>query len=176
MPTRFATCTTFVVDTNFVSWIQKVFLKIFRNISCVRTTCNNVTTFCHRRTTLWDTMLPPVLVLPGPNPSLWRFSWNMVPYQFKLYWREFSLSPWHLAYKRGKFTQRHNIATLWLDQACQPPSSPVFLHVQCTRCSARKWTQSLWAKGYNKCYSCWRCLLNKSLENYWSNLFTLEPK
>ena len=33
---RFATRATFVSDTNFVSWTQRTFLKMFRNISCVR--------------------------------------------------------------------------------------------------------------------------------------------
>ena len=37
----------------------KMFLKIFRNTSCVRAARNNVTAFCHGRATWQDTMLPP---------------------------------------------------------------------------------------------------------------------
>ena len=47
-----------------------MFLKIFRNISCVRGARNNVAAFCHGRpATSQDTMLPPqcVLVLLGPD-------------------------------------------------------------------------------------------------------------
>ena len=36
MLTRFAKRATFVADKYFVSWAQKMFLKIFRNISCGR--------------------------------------------------------------------------------------------------------------------------------------------
>ena len=44
----------------------EMFLKIFRNISCVSTARNNVAAFCHGRATLQDTMLLPpcFLVLP----------------------------------------------------------------------------------------------------------------
>ena len=65
MLTRFATRATFVADTNLD---KKMFLKISRNISCVRAACNNVAAFCHEGATSSDTMLPPqcVLVLPGP--------------------------------------------------------------------------------------------------------------
>ena len=53
----------------FVSWTQKMFLKIFRNISCVRAARNNVASFCHGRATSQGTMLLPqcVLVLPRPK-------------------------------------------------------------------------------------------------------------
>ena len=50
MLTRFATRATLVSDTNFVSWTQKMFLKIFRNISCFRTARNNVADGQRRRT------------------------------------------------------------------------------------------------------------------------------
>ena len=55
MVTRFATRATFVSDTNLVSWTHKMFLKIFRNICCVRRAPrNNVAHFTtgghHRRT------------------------------------------------------------------------------------------------------------------------------
>ena len=64
--TCFTTRATFVSDTNFASWTHKMFLKIFRNISCVSTAHNNVAAFCHGRATLQDTMLLPpcFLVLP----------------------------------------------------------------------------------------------------------------
>ena len=44
-----------------------MFLKIFRNFSCVRAASNNVAAFCQRRATSQDTMLPPQcgVVLPG---------------------------------------------------------------------------------------------------------------
>ena len=69
MLTCFATRATFVSDTNFVSWTCEMFLKILRNISCVRAARNNVVAFCQGRATSQDTMLPPqcVLVLPGPT-------------------------------------------------------------------------------------------------------------
>ena len=56
-------------DTHFVSWTHKMFLRIFRNICCVRAARNNVVAFCRGRATSQDTMLPPrcVLVLPGPK-------------------------------------------------------------------------------------------------------------
>ena len=46
-----------------------MFLKIFRNISCVRAARNNVATFWYGRATSQDTMLLPqcVLVFPGPK-------------------------------------------------------------------------------------------------------------
>ena len=37
---------------------HKMFLKIFRNISCVHAACNNVAALCHRRATSQDTMFP----------------------------------------------------------------------------------------------------------------------
>ena len=54
MLTRFVTRATFVSDTNFVSWTPKMFLKIFRNISCVCAALNNVAAFCHGRATSQD--------------------------------------------------------------------------------------------------------------------------
>ena len=50
---------------------KKLFLEIFRNISCVRAARNNVAAFCHGRATSKDTMLPPqcALVLPEPQMS-----------------------------------------------------------------------------------------------------------
>ena len=53
MLTRFATRATFVAYTNFVSWTQKLFLKISRD----RAARNNVAAFCHGRATSQDTLL-----------------------------------------------------------------------------------------------------------------------
>ena len=47
-------CFPFVSDTNSVSWAQEMFLKIFRNISCVRAARNSVASFCHGRATSQD--------------------------------------------------------------------------------------------------------------------------
>ena len=60
MLTSFATHATFEANTNFVyrTHINILFLKVFRKISCVHAARNNVATFCHRRATSKDTVLP----------------------------------------------------------------------------------------------------------------------
>ena len=58
MLTRFATRATFVSDSNVVSWTREMFLKIFRNISCVRAARNGVAAFRQGRATSQDTMCP----------------------------------------------------------------------------------------------------------------------
>ena len=101
---RFATHATFVADTNFVSWTHKMFLNIFRNISCVRAARNTVATFCHGRATSQDTMCPPqyVLVLPGPKSSFERqrakHNWER---NCKRRRQSFRLSSW-LCMERGR--------------------------------------------------------------------------
>ena len=58
--------TSFATRAAFVT-AQKMLLKIFGSVSCVRAARNNVAAFSHRRATSQDTMLPPqsfLVVLP----------------------------------------------------------------------------------------------------------------
>ena len=56
---RLPACTTFVVDTNFVSGTQKMFL-IFSEAFCVRNKCFPV---CAAQETSWATMCPQQCIL-----------------------------------------------------------------------------------------------------------------